>query len=223
MNCIKAPQLDHLYIALFNEIVFETPQFIQFISHSPILETFEKAIVVFSKYTARVRLSSQTSGHGTLNMTISCIELDWQVSSMEQVCATCLPPLSTLEDLYIYESPYSQPVWQDDIDNKLWLELLRPFPAVKNLLLFTPSTKAEQGTHDENISPDVLIPQPTPHNSQLATRNTRKNSGGAHLPRILRPSFPRRSEIVHSCGGVRSNARTHHRRHQIRVWARRPR
>ena len=133
MNYIKAPQLDHLYIALFNQIVFETPQFIQFIGHSPILETFEKAIVVFSKYAARVRLSSQTSGHGTLNMTIPCIELDWQVSSMEQVCTSCLPLLSTLEDLYIYESPYSQPVWQDDIENKLWLELLRPFPAVKNL------------------------------------------------------------------------------------------
>ena len=135
MNYIKAPQLDHLYIALFNQIVFETPQFIQFIGHSPILETFEKAIVVFSKYAARVRFSSQTSGHGTLNMTIPCIELDWQVSSMEQVCTSCLPPLSTLEDLYIYESLHSQPVWKDNIEDTLWLELLRPFPAVKNLYL----------------------------------------------------------------------------------------
>ena len=39
-----------------------------------------------------------------------------------------------LEDLYIYESP-SQPVWKDNIENTLWLELLRPFPAVKNLYL----------------------------------------------------------------------------------------
>ena len=137
VTCISAPRLDDLYITLFNQIVFETPQFIQFISCSPKLETFEKAIVVFNKYTARVKLSSQAraSGYGTIKMAISCIELDWQVSSMEQVCTSCLPPLSTLEDLYIYESLHSQPVWKDNIEDTLWLELLRPFPAVKNLYL----------------------------------------------------------------------------------------
>ena len=133
---INAPQLEHLYIALFNQIVFETPQFIQFISRLPTSETFEKAVVVFSQYTARVKLSSQTSGYGTLNMEISCIELDWQVSSMEQVCTSCLPPLSMLEDLYIYEHPSLPPaVWRANIDNTLWLELLRPFTGVKNLYL----------------------------------------------------------------------------------------
>ena len=40
-----------------------------------------------------------------------------------------------LEHLYIYESPYSRPFWKDNIENTLWLELLRPFPAVKNLYL----------------------------------------------------------------------------------------
>ena len=135
MTCINAPQLDHLYITLFNQIVFETPQFIQFINRSPISETFEKAVVVFSKTDTSVKLSSQTSGYGTLNMGISCIELDWQVSSMEQICTWCLPPLSMLEDLYIYEHPSWPPVWQDNVDNTLWLELLRPFTSVKNLYL----------------------------------------------------------------------------------------
>ena len=132
---IDAPRLDYLFITLFNQIVFETPQFIQFISRPPILETCEKAVVVFGSDAARVKLSSQTSGYGTLNMAISCIELDWQVSSMEQVCTSCLPPVSMLEDLYIYEHPSLPPVWQDNIDNMLWLELLRPFTGVKNLYL----------------------------------------------------------------------------------------
>jgi hypothetical protein len=121
---IDAPRLNKLEITFFNQIVFDMPQFTQFISRSPKLETFEKAIVVFSKYTATVNLSSQTTGYGMLNMAISCRELDWQVSSMEQVCTLCLPPLSMLEDLYIYERPYSQPVWKDNIENTLWLELL---------------------------------------------------------------------------------------------------
>ena len=132
---IDAPRLDGLYITLFNQIVFHMPRFTQFISRSPTLETFEKAFVAFVGRAASVKLSPQTSGHGTLNMRIPCIELDWQVSSVEQVCTSCLPPLSTLEDLYIFESPNSKPVWKDNIENTLWLELLRPFPAVKNLYL----------------------------------------------------------------------------------------
>jgi hypothetical protein len=40
-----------------------------------------------------------------------------------------------LEDLYISESQYQQPDWQVNIENTLWLELLHPFTAVKNLYL----------------------------------------------------------------------------------------
>jgi hypothetical protein len=40
-----------------------------------------------------------------------------------------------LEDLYIYEGTYSPPDWKDDIENGLWLQLLLPFTAVKNLYL----------------------------------------------------------------------------------------
>jgi hypothetical protein len=68
-------------------------------------------------------------------MRILCRELDWQVSSLEQVCTWCLPPLSTLKDLYISERPKWQPDWKDNIDNTQWLELLHPFRAVKNLYL----------------------------------------------------------------------------------------
>jgi hypothetical protein len=38
-----------------------------------------------------------------------------------------------LEDLYISENRGYPPVWQDDVENTLWLDLLRPFAAVKNL------------------------------------------------------------------------------------------
>jgi hypothetical protein len=134
---INAPRLNKLDVTFFNQIVFDTPQLIQFISRTPTLETLEKALVVFEFGTACVNLSSKTSGYGKLNVAISCVEFDWQVSSMEQVCTLCLPPLSTLEDVYIYERSYSQesqPIWQD-IENTLWLELLQPFTTVKNLYL----------------------------------------------------------------------------------------
>jgi hypothetical protein len=135
MARIDAPRLKILEITLFNQIIFDTPQFIQFISRTPMLERFEKALVVFGYDIARVILLSQTSGYGKLNVQIPCIELDWQVSSMEQICTSGLPPLSSLEDLYIYENRHSRQVWQDNIENALLLELLQPFTTVKNLYL----------------------------------------------------------------------------------------
>jgi hypothetical protein len=40
-----------------------------------------------------------------------------------------------LEDLYIFEVRGNPPRWQDDVENTLWLDLLRSFVAVKNLYL----------------------------------------------------------------------------------------
>jgi hypothetical protein len=131
---VDAPQLNKIYIFFFNDIVFDTPQFIQFVSRTPTLRALEKARVAFRHTNAEVNLSSQTSEYGKLELRvqISCRELDWQLSSLEQICSTSrLPPFSTLEDLYIYEDRF----WQDNIENTLWLELLHPFTSVKNLYL----------------------------------------------------------------------------------------
>ena len=135
---IDAPQLNRLYMTFFNQIVFDTPQLIQFVNRTPTLKAPEKAHVIFGDDAARVKLSSvssPTSFYEGLYVKIPCRELDWQVSSLEQVCTSSLPPLSTLEVLYIYKLPKSRPHWQDNIENELWLELLHPFSAVKNLYL----------------------------------------------------------------------------------------
>jgi hypothetical protein len=134
---INAPQLDHLDMTFFNQITFDTPQFIQFIGRTPALGALETARVVFGRAVATVNFSSRTSDYGSLNVGIPCRELDWQVSSLEQVCTSCLPRLSTgtSEDLYIYERPFWQAHWKDNIENALWLDLLHPFTAVKSLYL----------------------------------------------------------------------------------------
>jgi hypothetical protein len=132
---IDAPQLDELKLFFFNQIVFDTPQFIQFVCRIPRLKPLEKARVTFDGDAAMVGLSSQESSYECLHVKISCRELDWQVSSLEQVCTSSLPPLSTLEDLYINEGTSPRAHWKDNIENVLWLELLHPFRAVKNLYL----------------------------------------------------------------------------------------
>ena len=129
---IDAPRLDELNITLFNDIVFDTPQLTQFISRIPTVEALEKAHVTFDGDAAAVELSSQTSGKSDiLKVRIPCRELDWQVSSMEQVCTSCLPPLPTL-DLHI---DGNRQHWQGNVDDVLWLQLLHPFTFVKNLYL----------------------------------------------------------------------------------------
>ena len=129
---IDAPQLSDLRTTLFNDIVFDTLQLTQFISRTPIMEALEEAYVTFDGNGAAVQLLSLTSGkYGMLNVRIPCTELDWQVSSMEQICTSCLPPLSTL-DLHI---DGNRQHWQGNVDNVLWLRLLHPFTFVKNLYL----------------------------------------------------------------------------------------
>ena len=132
---IDAPRLKNLVINFFNQIIFDTPQLIQFISRTRKFKALEKAGVTFEDGAACVNLTSKTSRHRGLSVRILCRELDWQVSSLEQVCTFCLPPLSMLEDLYISEVPYWQSDWQDNVENTLWLELLRPFTAVKSFYL----------------------------------------------------------------------------------------
>jgi hypothetical protein len=95
----------------------------------------EKAYIILRNCDASLHFSSQTSGDGKINVKTLCQGLEWQLSSLEQVCTSCLPSLSTLEDLYIYAGQHSQIDWKDDIENGLWLQLLLPFTAVENLYL----------------------------------------------------------------------------------------
>ena len=133
---IDAPRLRSLDMTFFNDITFDTPEFIQFVTRSPTLRALKNAHITLRNGRASLDVSSQTSGDGRLNVTIRivCRGLEWQVSSLEQVC-TSLPSVFMLEGLYIYEDPYSQLDWKDDIENGLWLQLLHPFTAVKNLYL----------------------------------------------------------------------------------------
>jgi hypothetical protein len=143
---IDAPRLFQLYMTLSNDIVFHMPQFFKFICRTP-LKSPEKARVTFDGVAAAVKLKS--TGYGELSVIILCGELDRQVSSLEQVCTSCLPPLSTLEDLYIREDAYMRSHRQVNVENAQWLGLLRPFSAVKNLYLH------------ERLAPRIVLALPS--------------------------------------------------------------
>jgi len=135
MTFIDTPQLDKMYITLFNQIDFDCPRLAQFINGAPTLRTLDEAHAQFNERSASVKLRYRTSEFDSLRIKISCREPDWQLSSIEQVCNSSFPPPSTVEVLCI-EHQFWGPVWKNDaIENALWLRLLLPFAAVKNLYL----------------------------------------------------------------------------------------
>ncbi len=149
---IDAPQLYALFITFFNQIDFDGPRLAQFINRTRILKRRHVG-VEFDDSTAIVR------HHSSLNeivIRISCREPDWQLSSVAQVCNSCLPPLSMIEDLYIGHR-YSKLVWKiDAIENTLWLELLLPFHAVKNLYLSKDFAPGIAAALQEVVGTEVL-------------------------------------------------------------------
>ena len=131
--CIDAPQLNSLNITFFNDIEYDTPQLVRFISHTPKAKALERVHITLWDWGAIIDFSSQTSRRELFNVAILCKGLDWQLAAVEQVCTSCFPPLYMLEDLYFQEDSRSPPDWKDSVKNREWLELFRPFMAVKNL------------------------------------------------------------------------------------------
>jgi hypothetical protein len=114
---IDAPQLDDMHIIFFTQIDFDQdfdcPRLAQFINLTPKLRALNAARVRFFDYFASVKLGYRTSQSDPkrLEIEISSREPDWQFSSIEQLCNSTLPPLSTVEDLYI---EYWQLLWKNE-------------------------------------------------------------------------------------------------------------
>jgi hypothetical protein len=141
---IDTPLLDGLDITFFHQLIFDTPQLTQFISRTPnLLETQAEAHVVFSRDDVWVRpwlppdgITPPDGSFGSrgLDLKISCLQSDWQLSSLAQIYSSVLPQalIHMTEHLYI-EDYFLPPHWQDDIEDSQWLEVLHPFTSVKNL------------------------------------------------------------------------------------------
>jgi hypothetical protein len=128
---VDTPGLCRLSTTFFNDIDFDIPQLIRFITLT--FQAPKDVHVVFDSRTAWLTLQRQASLFADVRVEISCRVPDWQLSSLAQICTSSLPLLSTTENLYIYE--HLQLDWKDGIENTEWLELLLPFTAVKNLYL----------------------------------------------------------------------------------------
>jgi hypothetical protein len=128
---IDAPQHDNMHITFFHQIDFDCPRLAQFVICTP-LRALREARVQFDDSSARI-IHQYHYSH--LEIEVSCREPDLQLLSIAQVCNFSLPPPSIVEDLYI-EREHWQLAWENDaLEITLWLELLLPFTAVKDLYI----------------------------------------------------------------------------------------
>ena len=137
---VDAPLLDRLKIDFFYEVTFDTLRLTQFISRTPNFRAHDEARLTFGECDVTVKLPR--TFYGSITLGILCGESDLQLSSVAQVCSSSLPPaiIIAVERLYI-QSMYWDQLWEDDIEDSQWLELFRPFVAVKGLYIssdFTP-------------------------------------------------------------------------------------
>jgi hypothetical protein len=132
---IDAPLLNRLRIIFFHQLIFHTPQLVQFISHTPRLKAYDEACVFFSYSCATIELPGRNSLG--LELGVSCEQSDRRLSSLAQLCTSSFPQalVPKLEHLYINEDLVQSPLWQDGFENNQWLELFHQFTAVKNLYL----------------------------------------------------------------------------------------
>ena len=134
---LDAPLLDKLDIVFFNLLVFDIPQLCRFISRTETFKAPDRVEVLFDTFGVEVDLFQRKgmTDRKVLGLRISNGSPDRQLSSLAQVCNSSMPPLPTLESLCIHEGQYFRPQWHNNMEHAQWLELLRRFSSVKDLVL----------------------------------------------------------------------------------------
>ena len=125
-----------------DQLVFDIPLLRDFIWRTKLLNAHapHRADIFFTDYDSRISLFQRKGGvdFKVLNFIIPCF--DSQLSALAQACSSLLLPLPSLEYLDIYKAEsgrWSIP-WQNVVESAQWMELLRPFITVKDLVLADP-------------------------------------------------------------------------------------
>jgi hypothetical protein len=138
---IDPPLLTRLHITFFYQVIFDTPQLVQFITCAPKFKAYDEARVIFSTSGSSIALLGGDSDNAGLKLEILGFDLEIlsrsRLSSLAQVQTSSFPQalISTVKHLYILEAQYSPSLWQYALEDNRWLEFFHPFTAVKNLYL----------------------------------------------------------------------------------------
>jgi hypothetical protein len=128
---IRLPLLENVDITLLREHALRSSRFREFISRIKTLELLQRADIAFQDESVNITLSplEGLADCRTLKFGILWGKSDHQPMYLSLFCRFSLPPLPTLEHLYIHSS-FSGGYYTKSIYS---LDLLRPFASVKDL------------------------------------------------------------------------------------------
>jgi hypothetical protein len=179
---IRAPLLERLDVALFNQIAFASPHLFHLIN---ITEGFKlpTAKVVFSRSEVTIITTRHQSrlSDGPFHICMMSKQLDWQIYFATQICGSLIPTLSDIGrftlDFYDEIMPTE---WKNgEIDGTMWHDLLRPFTGVKDLHVYgglsqelSRALQANEVGSDPGFLPDLqyIVAADNPFASFLDTR-----------------------------------------------------
>ena len=134
---IDTPLLDDLDITFldYSTVTSDYPQLIQLISRTPKFKAQDRARVVFDNHEVWVTLPQTSNGRLSLGLS-SFLVADWHLWSLTPVCKPSFPQslLLAVEHLYLF-GPSLGMAGCDDWKDREWVEIFRPFPAVKSLYI----------------------------------------------------------------------------------------
>ena len=134
---IDTPALATVGIELFNQLIFEIPQVCQFISRTEGLRSFNGVMVEPYDTFIPVRLCFQEKNRpydGWCILTVSCRQLDWQLSFATQILNQLSPFLSSVKTLHVFrDTVLPMATGKEDVDPTQWLELFQSLPHVSDV------------------------------------------------------------------------------------------
>jgi len=128
---IDAPSLDFVEIAFVRRHVFYVSHFVQFINRTERFKALTRASVVLHPWSCKITLGSptrfglETRGHS----------IPQPIAPVAQLCNELSPLLSHVESLEVSEDLDDQVESIVGTEDTPWLELFRPFPAVRSLFV----------------------------------------------------------------------------------------
>jgi hypothetical protein len=134
---IDAPRLVDMDITCFSQPTMDTSQLGRFIERTEMQRSLSQAEIQIAAHAISISFTDSswaaTSTPPSLQIQISCKQLDWQLSSMAQILDQCSHILWSVENVGINrDEPLSG---QDDrkVNDERWPELIRGFSDAKDL------------------------------------------------------------------------------------------
>ena len=183
---IELHALSTLRIKFFNDIVFEIPQFCEFMTRlnqprSPTSASMKlnSGIVGVDFLDKKTNLGNEYSTHYALDYALetSCIPFDWKLSFLTQIASQLSPLLSSVYELTILGcSILKVPTGEEAADSTQWLELFQPFTHVTKVTVW--ETKVVQ-----SIMQALLMEEAAGVLPELTTLHL---SGYQHTPSVAK-------------------------------------